>query len=133
MRVPEWIEELVHFGLTGASGLVANVLLLSVFVEIGRVSEPVAAVLSTGTVMFGTFLLTDRWVFDTYETRSGSWLRRVGSYYGVMVTAKGINYGIYLLLLRLDVRYQVAWIVGSVLVFAGTFSVNRFLWRSRFG
>ena len=135
MRVPGLVEEVVSFGLTGAFGLLVNVAVLSALVEFGHVSEALAAVLSTATVLFGTFVLTDQWVFDEYETQSDatSWLRRAGSYYGVMITAKGLNYLVYLLLLRLGVQYQFAWVSGSMIVFVGTFGANRFLWISRFG
>ncbi|WP_415381199.1 GtrA family protein [Halosimplex sp. TS25] len=124
------LEEVVKFAITGGSGLVANLALLYVLVETGTIPERYAAIVSTLTVLLGSFALTNWWVFtdaDASNSQSGL-LKRGLSYYGIMGVGKLVNYGIYLGLLAVDVWYPLAWFVGSALVFFGTFSMNRLLW-----
>lgn len=116
--------------MTGGFGLLANVLFLVVLVEVGGVPEQYGAIISTVTVLLGSFTLTNWWVFAAApsEPSAGSVLKRGVSYYAIMLTGKGINYLLYLLILSVGVWYPVAWIVGSVVVFVGTYTANRLLW-----
>lgn len=128
------VAEIVKYGITGFSGLVANLLLLSLFVETEVFSKSIAALVSMSLVLLGSFVLTDRWVF-TEPIGSHSTVgpaHRGSAYYAVMLGGKGLNYALYLLLLEGNVWYPVAWVVGSVIAFFGTFSVNRILWHRVF-
>jgi putative flippase GtrA len=123
-------REVVRFAVVGGTGLVANMALLIGFVELFALPEEVAAILSTLLVLVGGFVATNWWVFANVEGRDTTrgLMKRGGSYYVIMLTGKGVNYGIYLLLLSVDVWYPVAWLLGSVTVFIGTFSLNRRVW-----
>lgn len=127
---PDRYIQLFRFGITGGAGLVANLVLLSVIVEILGFHEAYAAILSTSIVLLGGFILTNWWVFSSIDSKDSpkGLMKRGISYYAIMLSGKGINYIIYLILLSYDIWYLMAWIIGSFLVFIGTFSANRFIW-----
>lgn len=128
-------RQIWRFGVTGGAGLVVNLLLLAALVEFGGVPERYAAIVSTLLVLAGGFVLVDRWVFSTVSSSTGSGrvAKRGGGYYAVMVTGKLVNYGLYLVFLEFRVWYPLAWFLGSAIVFACTFSANKWLWESVFG
>lgn len=115
------IRTLIRYGATGVTGLTINVCLLVGLVDIAGIGEIPAAITSALVALGVSFFLTDRWVFEPGGARM------LGPYLVVMLSAKGLNLGIYILLLDY-VWYAVAWIVGSVLTFGTTFVVNRYLW-----
>lgn len=121
------VLSLARYGVTGAAGLALNTGLLVAIVEIGGVPETPAAVLSAAVTLAATFALTDRWVFA--NSSGGSTTSRLWRYYATMVSGKAVNFGIYVVLVGLDVWYPFAWVVGSVVVFFGTFLANRATWR----
>lgn len=124
------VKQGFRYGITGSAGLVINLGLLFVFVEYAEVRESTAALLSSGIAMSFTFIITEHWVFSPYEPDGRqTTLKRAPLYHLVMVAGKGVNYGIYIILLSLEVWYPVAWLIGSVTVFGGTFLMNRFVWH----
>lgn len=124
------VKQGFRYGITGGAGLVINLGLLFVLVEYAEMRESIAALLSSGITLSVTFIATENWVFLLYQSDGRqTTLKRAPLYYLVMVAGKGVNYGIYILLLSLEVWYPVAWLIGSVTVFGGTFLVNRFVWH----
>lgn len=123
-------REVVRFMLVGVAGLAANISLLVAFVEVFTISQKAAAILSTILTLFLTFFMTDEWVFENMRGNDNKKLRlkRGGSYYVVMLLGKLFNYGIYLLLISVSVWYPIAWSAGSLIVFIGTFTLNRTIW-----
>jgi putative flippase GtrA len=130
MDIRRAIKQGFRYGITGGAGLVINLGFLFVLVEYAEMSELIAAVLSSGITLSLTFIATEHWVFALYESDGRqTTLKRAPLYYLVMVAGKGVNYGIYIILLSLEVWYPVAWLIGSVTVFGGTFLMNRFVWH----
>jgi putative flippase GtrA len=124
------IAELVRFGFIGGAGFISNLLLLILLVELLFIPEYLAAIISAILVLLGTFLATNKWVFKNSQTKTKiALLKRGVGYYTIMLIAKAINYIIYVFLLSIDVWYPIAWIIGSVFVFAGTFILNRSMWN----
>lgn len=124
-------RQLLRYGVTGGTGLLFNLALLAVLVELAGVPATWGPILSTSAAFGLTFLLTERWVFGRFRSPDARTVAgRATAYYGVMAAGKLLNYGIYLLLLGWAVPYLLAWVVGSVLVFFGTFAANRYLWTT---
>lgn len=124
------VKEIIRFGFVGSAGFMLNVLLLILLVELLFVPEHLAAIISAILVLSGTFIATNEWVFKAIPTKNkGDLIKRGVSYYIIMLTAKSVNYVIYIVLLSIGIWYPVAWIIGSVAVFVGTFSLNRLMWN----
>jgi putative flippase GtrA len=130
MDMRRTVKQGFRYGITGGAGLVINLGLLFVLVEYAEMRESIAALLSSGITLSVTFIATENWVFSLYQSDGRqTTLKRAPLYYLVMVAGKGVNYGIYIILLSLEVWYPVAWLIGSVTVFGGTFLMNRFVWH----
>lgn len=124
------VTQITRYGITGGGGLILNLALLIGFVDLFGFPESIAALLSTGLTLFMTFFVIERWVFTSYLSDDGrAAFKRAPIYYLVMISGKGVNFVIYLMLLSVNVWYPVAWGSGSIVVFGGTFLMNRFVWR----
>ncbi|MFW6194802.1 MAG: GtrA family protein [Halobacteriota archaeon] len=125
------VQQITRYAITGGSGLLANLILLGLLVEVFLVSEVYAGLVSTSFVLFGTFVVTEKFVFKDENTRNDlkAIAFRGGSYYLVMATGKLINYGLYIVFIGIGIWYILSWVLGSVIVFVGTFSANRILWK----
>lgn len=120
----------LRYGLSSGVGLVVNVLLLVVFVEAVGLPASLAPVASLAVALTVTLVLVDRWVFPRFgvdDLRSAA--ERGSAYYLTMGAGKLVNYVIYLVLTAVGVPYPLAWVVGTGIVFAGTFLANRRIWR----
>jgi putative flippase GtrA len=121
--------QILRYGTTGAAGLAVNVSLLVVLVDVLGYSPVWSPAVSTAVALSLTLVATQVWVFARHEAGDRrSLAARAPSYYLVMVVGKALNYGIYLPLYDAGVAYPVAWVIGSVVVFFGTFAANRFVW-----
>lgn len=122
-------KQVIRFAVVGGTGLIANILLLVLFVEMLNIAERLAAIYSTLIVLIGGFIATNWWVFTGKDNNSANTLlKRGSSYYTIMLTSKLVNYGIYSVLISIDIWYPLAWATGSVCVFLATFSLNRLVW-----
>jgi putative flippase GtrA len=131
---PGVVGQLLRYGMTGGAGLLVNVGLLVVLVDLLQFSPVWSPLVSTGVALTLTLFVTERWVFARYGAEDGRALAtRAPGYYLVMIAGKAANYGIYLLLLATGVPYALAWVIGSAIVFFGTFTANRFVWRRTAG
>lgn len=124
-------RQVLRFAITGGSGLIINLLLLAALAEIGSVPQRFAAIVSTGLVLLGGFLLTDNWVFSEASTDKSTVTDRSLGYFVVMISGKLVNYVLFLVFLSIGVPYLLAWVLGSVLVFLFTFTGNRLFWYHR--
>jgi putative flippase GtrA len=124
------INQLVRYGITSLSGLTLNLLLLSALVEVARMGEIIAAVVSTVVTLLITFSGVERWVFSRQQAQSRRIIiKRASAYYLIMAVGKAINIMIYSILLWLNIWYPIAWLIGSGMVFGGTFVMNRYFWN----
>lgn len=124
-----WLRELFRYGIKGAAGTAANVALMTALVELGGIQPATAAIASTATLLLAGYVVMSRWVFPNSESpdaRGHLW--RGAKYYAVILSGKGVNYALFLGLLSVGVWYPAAWLLGSVTVFFGTFSANRYVW-----
>lgn len=128
IRTTLW--QMIRYGAKGAMTTAANIGLMAVLVEMGSVPPPIAAVVSTSVLLVVGYQLMNHFVFRSTETPSTTrgHLRRGVSYYGVILSGKAVNYGLFLGALALGVPYPLAWFGGACIVFLGTFSANRYLW-----
>lgn len=131
----ETLAEVVRYGSKGAFMTVLNIGFMAVLVEWLAFGPAIAAVVSTCTLLTLGYAIMNRWVFADAVAPDGAegHARRAASYYAVILTGKGINYGLFLGLLAVGVWYPAAWLLGAVAVFFGTFSANRWVWRRGVG
>ncbi|QLD84795.1 GtrA family protein [Natronomonas halophila] len=123
------IVQLLRYGISSLGGLIFNLLLLSALVEIADVGEIPAAVVSAGIALLLTFALNQGWVFSQYQAKSKQVLaKRASFYYIIMIGGKSANIVIYSVLLKLNIWYPLAWVIGSGIVFGVTFLLNRNIW-----
>ncbi len=69
----------MRFGLVGASGVLVNMTLLFLLIEVGGWHRLVAATLATEAAILGNFVLNDRWTFREAPANH-SWLGRAARY-----------------------------------------------------
>lgn len=124
-------NQVVRYVLASSVGLGTNLGIMTGLVELAALAPPHAAAISTATVLLIFYTVTDRWVFanGSHPTTARGHLRRAASYWGVILGGKAINYAIFLVLVSTGVWYQIAWVLGAALTFAGTFTANRWLWH----
>lgn len=111
------------------AGLVANLLLLTLWVDGLDLSPVVAIPINWALLSVLGYALADQWVFRDFDVPTDwrSHAKRYVSMQSVMGVSKLLNYGIYLTLLSV-VDYRVAWVIGAGIVFGLTFLGNRTLW-----
>lgn len=128
--IPTLMREMVRYGAKGALTTLANIALMAALVEMLATPPPIAAAISTATLLVLGYQLMNHFVFpggDTPESTRAH-LRRGASYYGVILSGKGVNYVLFLGMLQVGVPYPLSWFFGACIVFLGTFSANRYLW-----
>lgn len=117
-----------RYGLKGAAFVALNVLVQVALVEVGGLRPAIAAAISTASMPLLGYVAMNRFVFPDAD-HADSHLRRFGQYYGVNLSSKAVNYALFLALLWAGVWYPLAYLLGAAVVFAGTFTVNRWLWH----
>lgn len=119
-------RQMVRYGIKGGVATLINVGLMALLVEVLGVGETWAPIIST-LILIPTYgyPVMNRFVFKTAD---GFDLPRLGKYTATIFAGNAVNYGLYVGLLSVGVWYPVAWIIGGVIVFLGTFSVNRHIW-----
>jgi putative flippase GtrA len=122
---------MVRWGIKSVGGLMANLLLLTVWVDIVGFAAWWAIGINWVLISIAGYLVADNWVFAAAESATGvgANLKRYIGMQGVMSVGKAANYIIYIALLTV-VDYRIAWTVGAVVTFAVTFLGNRWLWVS---
>lgn len=125
-------REVVRWGAKSAVALGLNVALLTVWVDGVGVPAALAAPLNAVLIPPAMYVVVDRWVFA--ERGSPDSLRghakQFAGMYAANSSAKVGNYLIYLGLVELTpTPYQIAWVVGAVVMFVTSFGLNRELWR----
>lgn len=121
-------REACRYGLKGGAFVALNVLVQITLVEGGGVRPAIAAALSTASMPLLGYVAMNRFVFPDAAT-ADSHLKRFGQYYGVNLSSKALNYGLFLAFLWAGVWYPLAYLLGAAVVFVGTFTVNRWLWH----
>lgn len=124
----EYLASMLRYGVKGAGATVANVTLMSGFVELAGLRPAVAAIVSTCLLLVVGYVVMNKWVFRDAQTPD-SHLRRGIQYYAVILSGKGVNYVLFVGLLSVGVWYPLAWVLGSGVAFLGTFTGNRYLWE----
>lgn len=125
-------REIVRWGLKSGAALGLNVALLTVWVDGVSLAPALAAPLNAALIPPVMYLVTDRWVFSERASPGSlaGHARQFGGMYLANSSAKVGNYLIYLALIHLaSIPYQVAWVVGAVVMFLASFGLNRELWR----
>lgn len=121
---------LLRYGVKGAGFVALNVATQIALVEAGGLEPPVAAALSTAVMPLLGYVAMNRFVFQeagAAKTRRG-YVKRFVQYYAVNMSSKVVNYILFLGFLFAGVWYPVAYILGAAIVFALSFTVNRWLW-----
>jgi len=129
MSVGRDLRRAVRWGLKSVGGLLANLALLTIWVDgLGLLAWWAVGINWVVMSLVG-YVVADRWVFPATPSPTGvvanarQWLRMQS----VMATSKVANYLLYLALLPI-VDYRLAWAIGAVVTFAVTFLGNRLLW-----
>lgn len=123
------IRRMVRWGVKSVGGLVANLLLLTLWVDVVGFAAWWAVGINWILISIGGYLVADNWVFRDGKSATGlvDNVKRYLGMQGVMSTGKAANYVIYLGLLSV-VDYRVAWATGAVVTFLVTFVGTRWLW-----
>lgn len=129
--IPAWTWAAFKFGAKGGTGVVVNVILLTVLVDFVGIPARWAIFVAWAITLVPGYLATDLWVFSVFPspdtaTQHG---QRGTLFYAVMWIGKGLNYVIYFVLLEVGIFYQGAWVVGAIVVFPWTFGANYWLWK----
>jgi putative flippase GtrA len=123
------ITRISRYAGTGGVGLILNITLLMVMTELFEINEIPAALISAFITLIITYNLTNKLVFRTDSSRFRRHRDRIPRYYMIMALGKAANFVVYILLLGLEFWYPIAWVVGSMLAFIGTYTLNSFIWR----
>lgn len=124
-------KQLVRWAVKSVGGLLANLALLTVWVDMVGFEAWWAVGINWVLIAIAGYAVTDQWVFlgaDSPGKLVGH-VRQFIEMQAVMTSGKIVNYGIYLVLIGL-VDYRIAWTVGAAITFIGTFLGNRYLWTS---
>lgn len=129
MPVPRDLRRAIRWGIKSVGGLVANLALLTVWVDGLGLAAWWAVGINWVVISLVGYVVTDGWVYRQTPSPSGliSNARRYVGMQGVMGLSKVANWGIYVVLLPV-VDYRVAWAVGAVVTFLATFGGTRALW-----
>jgi putative flippase GtrA len=118
-------------GLKSALALGINVALLTVWVELLSVPAELAAVVNAALIPPFMYVVTDRWVFSDAgsPTSLRGHVKQFAGMYAANSSAKVGNYAIFVVLINFTmVSYQAAWVIGAVVMFVGSFLLNRHWW-----
>lgn len=124
------LREVMAWGLKSVGGLVLNLALLTVWVDYVGLAAELAIFPNWLLISLLGYVFTDRVVFPSAESPVG-WIAKGRRYIGmqsVMALSKALNYGIYVVLLWVNVEYRIAWVIGAVVTFSISFLGNRRLW-----
>ncbi len=124
-------RQLFRWGVKSVGGLAANLLLLTLWVDVVGWAAWWAVGINWILIAIVGYVVTDQWVFLGADSPKAV-LGHVRQFIGmqtVMTSGKAINYLIYVVLLPV-VDYRIAWVIGAVVTFVGTYLGNRYLWTS---
>lgn len=123
------VRRAVRWGIKSVGGLGANLLLLTLWVDVVGFDAWWAVGINWVLVSAVGYFVADNWVFSDGESAAGILgnFKRYLSMQAMMSVGKAANYLIYVGLLPV-VDYRVAWSAGAVLTFCITFAGNRWLW-----
>lgn len=130
--VPSWFWPFFKFGAKGGTGLLVNIGLLTVVVDVGGVPPEWGVFVVWALTLIPGYIVTDKVVFSAFASPEnvGQHGNRGALHYAVMWSGKGLNYLVFFLLLAVPgMWYQVAWFLGAVAVLPWTFGGNYWLWK----
>lgn len=124
------IHELVKWGLKSIGGLIANLALLTVWVEYVGLNEAIAVIPNFVILSAVGYVVTGKYVFSDglFPKSIAGHIRQYLGQQIFMIASKLLNYGIYLSLLSL-MDYRLAWVVGAMVSFGFTFVMIRWWWQ----
>jgi putative flippase GtrA len=120
---------LVKWGLKAVGGLLANLALLTFWVEWVGLPPWLAIAPNFLLISVAGYAVANWWIWPEGVTPA-TWRGHLTQYVGMQVANLGgkvANYLLYLGLIPL-VDYRVAWLVGAVVTFLLTFVLNRAWW-----
>lgn len=124
------MRQILKWGVSSVGGLVANLVLLTVWVDGAGIPPEFAVVINFVLISAGSYALANWWVFAdgvSPATARGHAKQWAGMETG-MVAGKAANYVIYLALLPVT-DYRIAWTVGAVATFGVTYGLNKLWWE----
>ena len=122
----EW-KRVFKFGIVGLSGIVVNLGILFLLVELFALNKDLASPLAIEFSILNNFIWNDLWTFGSVEDQKvpSRWHRLV-TFNIVSVGGAVINYGIFLMLTSwFAVYYLAAQLIGILVGFVWNFLVNR--------
>ena len=119
-------SQLVQFLTVGGLGTVVNLLLLTLFLDLGLAARPAVALAIVLSMIFN-FVLNRRFSFG--ESRKQSWVRQFIGFMSACSVGALINYAVTLLLIgkAFHLRPQLAALVGIAAATAFNFIASRYL------
>lgn len=124
-------RRIIKFGVTSLAGLIVNVSILVLLVEVVRLPEWMGGAISMALTPVLIFPFVNNWVFDSelVDINIVVQLQRFVGYYTSIMASKLVNYVIFIVLITIDVWYPISWAIGSIATFLFTYSVNNLIYN----
>lgn len=126
------VRELCKWGVKSVGGLAANVVLLTLWVDIVGIPKSIAIVPNFFLISGTGYFVANHWIWpdgvspNTAKSHVTQW----AGMQAANLTGKVGNYALYLVLLPV-VDYRLAWIIGAVATFLITYAGNHIWWTRR--
>jgi len=123
------LRKLMKWGLKAVGGLVANLVLLTIWVDVVGLPAWVAIAPNFAIISCAGYLIANRYIWADGVSPTG-WRAHAVQYAGMQsatLAGKAGNYLLYVLLLP-AIDYRLAWVVGAVLTFLLSFAGNHWWW-----
>lgn len=126
------LGQMVRWGVSAVGGLIANLLLLTLWVDHIGLHPAVAIFPNFVLISTVSYLVTNHWVFPDGVSPSSlpAHIRQYVGTEAAMLAGKAANYVIYIVLIPVT-DYRIAWVIGAVATFLITFGINKWWWSER--
>lgn len=124
------VVQAIKWGVKAVGGLIANLALLTVWVDYLGIHPAIAILPNFVLVSLAGYTVANHWIFPDGVTPT-TWRGHATQYAGMqaaVLTSKAANFALYLLLLPF-VEYRLAWVAGAIVTFALTFGLNKAWWE----
>lgn len=123
-RIP---AESIRYFIQSVAGLLVGLALLTLWVDGAGIAPQLAVFINWALLGVVNCAVLDRWVFDDADpaTTLRGFANRFVGMQAAMISSKGVNYVIYVVLIEVGIFYQGAWVVGAGVSFVMSFILNR--------
>lgn len=127
------IRRFIKFGLVGISGVIVGLGIITICVEILKISPRHAWYISTFFATLNNFLLNNYFTWSDRKAREvKEFSQKIGLYYLLAAISIALNYIIYNFLLNKDLHYFIALGIAIAICAVINFALNELIvWRKK--